>query len=169
MTLKTPTGELVPTDPVWKQNLKDDLGGGGLYSTPSDYVKLLIALLKKDETLLQPETVAMMFQPQLADDKYINDVVNASPMGPMFTNGLTECKKWNFGLGGILNLEDVLGVANKGAMAWGGLPNLFWWIDPTGGHCGLYASQLMPPGDERLIKLALEFRKGLWDIAPAAA
>jgi len=144
MTLKTPAGELIPTDPVWKPDLKVDTGGAGMYNTPNEYIKILIALLKNDGVLLSPEAVDIMFQPHLEDDKYLSEMVKQL-FGMLFTNGVTECQKWNFGLGGILAMEDGPGIVHKGVMSWGGHPNLIWWIDPTGGHCGLYASQLIPP------------------------
>jgi hypothetical protein len=33
------------------------------------------------------------------------------------------------------------------------------WIDPAAGNCGIYASQVLPPGDPSSIDLAVDFRK----------
>ncbi|KAI9737287.1 MAG: hypothetical protein M1818_005820 [Claussenomyces sp. TS43310] len=161
MTLKTPTGELISTSEFTNHNSQDAQGGGALYSTPSEYIKILVALLKNDGTLLKPETVNIIFESQIPDDKYLIELATESPSALLYTNGISksQCKRWNYGLGGILNKEAVAGVANEGAMSWGGLPNLYWWIDPKGGHCGLYASQLVPPMDMDSIALALAFRK----------
>lgn len=124
-TAKTPAGDLISATPYPSPNPKDDMGGGGLYSCVTDYVKVLVALLKNDGTLLQPETVKLMFTPQLPDNKHLADAVNSPDGGPMFRSGV-ESQAWNFGLGGILNEEDVDGICKKGTMTWGGLPNLFW-------------------------------------------
>lgn len=189
MTAKTPSGELVPSPPVRKMDNLDDLGGGGLYTSPNEYIKLLTSLLKNDGTLLRPETVMKMFEPQLPDDKYIRGVISDPANGPMFKAGV-ESVKWNFGLGGIINMEDVDGICKKGTMTWGGLPNLFWvspssvatskyafywrpnanalmrdlsqWIDPAAGTCGMYASQLVPPGDSASLALAVAFRRDMY-------
>lgn len=123
-TARTPTGELVGANAFPPANPKDDLGGGGLYTAPKDYIKVLIALLKNEGTLLKRETVDMMFAPQLPDSKYLEAVVN-SQNGAMYRSGV-DSKLWNFGFGGILNMEDVEGVCKQGTMTWGGLPNLFW-------------------------------------------
>ena len=124
-TARSPTGDLIPAKPYPSPNPKDDLGGGGLYSSVADYVKVLVSLLKNDGTLLKPETVRTMFSPQLPDDKHLLATV-APPLGPPMFRAGVESSAWNFGLGGILNMEDVEGICRKGTMTWGGLPNLFW-------------------------------------------
>ena len=123
-TVRTPSGQLMPSAPFPVQDPIDDQGGGGLYSSPNDYVKVLVALLCNDGTLLKPETVDKMFTPQLPDSKYLEIVVNP-PEGLMYRGGV-DSQAWNYGLGGILNMEDVEAVCKKGTMSWGGLPNLFW-------------------------------------------
>jgi len=162
MTLRDPSGKLVPSPHPRNPNPKDDLGGGGLYTSPNEYVKLLIALLKNDGTLLKPETVATMWEPQLEDNKPLLTNLSHPDLKPMMTAGILDTDAWNWGLGGILNMEDVDGITCKGTMTWGGLPNLFWWIDPARGNCGLYAGQLIPPGDLPTIDLAVAFRKEMF-------
>lgn len=50
------------------------------------------------------------------------------------------------------NISGLLGLLNRPKnspsweLSWGGLPNLFWHISPSTGVCGIYASQLIPPG-----------------------
>lgn len=124
-TRRTPEGDLVPSPPYQNQNPKDDLGGGGLYSSAPDYIKVLISLLKNDGKLLKPETVKLMFTPQLPDDKHIVATVTPPVEGVMYRAGV-DSAAWNWGLGGILNMEDVEGICKKGTLTWGGLPNLFW-------------------------------------------
>ncbi|KIV81332.1 hypothetical protein PV11_03523 [Exophiala sideris] len=157
-TARTSSGELVPVPPYYSPNPHDDLGGGGLYSSASDYLKVLVSLLKNDGQLLRPETVRKMFEPQLQDENHLLVHALNPTTGAMFRGGV-ESKAWNFGLGGILNMDDVEGVCKKGTLSWGGLPNLFWWIDPAAGNCGIYASQVLPPGDPISIDLGLDFRK----------
>jgi CubicO group peptidase (beta-lactamase class C family) len=124
-TARTSTGELVGANPFPPANPKDDQGGGGLYSSPTDYIKVLTAILKNEGTLLKRETVDMMFSPQLPDSKYLEALANDPRTGVMYRSGV-DSRLWNFGFGGILNMEDVEGVCKKGTMTWGGLPNLFW-------------------------------------------
>jgi CubicO group peptidase (beta-lactamase class C family) len=124
-TRRTPEGELVPDKLFAISNPKDDLGGGGLFSSAPDYIKVLISLLKDDGKLLKPETVALMFSPQLSDAKHLVGAATEPLAGYMIRGGV-DSAAWNWGLGGILNMEDVDGVCKKGTMTWGGLPNLFW-------------------------------------------
>ncbi|OAP64035.1 hypothetical protein AYL99_00007 [Fonsecaea erecta] len=160
-TARTTEGDLVPADPYPNPNPKDDLGGGGMYSSAEDYIKVLISLLKNDGILLKSETVDMMFTPQLPDEASLVAAVTEPAAGPMFRGGV-DSTAWNFGLGGILNMEDVDSVCKKGTMSWSGLPNLFWWIDRTAGNCGIYASQIIPPGDLESINLSVAFRREIF-------
>lgn len=35
----------------------------------------------------------------------------------------------------------------------------FQWIDPAAGNCGLWATQLLPPGNQDAMDLAVAYRK----------
>ncbi|KAL2829114.1 beta-lactamase/transpeptidase-like protein [Aspergillus pseudoustus] len=158
---RTADGKLTMSNPYNPLNPADDSGGGGLYSSVADYMKVLISLLKNDGLLLRPDTVTIMFEPQLDDPKPLLAETQGSSGGAMFRGGI-DCNAWNVGLGGILTTIDVEGVCRKGTLSWGGLPNLFWWIDPMAGDCGMYASQILPPGDQISMELAVEFRREIY-------
>ena len=49
-----------------------------------------------------------------------------------------------------------------GTMIWGGLPNLIWWIDRKTGLCGIYAGQVIPPGDAKCSGLQRKFEAGMY-------
>ncbi|THV08214.1 beta-lactamase/transpeptidase-like protein [Dendrothele bispora CBS 962.96] len=136
-----------------------DAGGGGLHLPPSDYAKVLQALLKKDGTLLKPETVDLLFKPQLEPD-VVKSLVSRVRRGQSpglragFSTALLELEEGmnfdsavNWAFGGLLAVKDVPGRRKKGSLAWGGLPNLFWWLDPTSNVYGMYATQILPFGD----------------------
>ena len=165
MACRTPSGELVPCPPFRNPNPQDDLGGGGLYMSAADYIKILISLLRDDGKLLQPSTRAELFNPHLSPDakETLTAVLSpASPPGAMMRSGV-DGKEWNHSLGGLLNMEDVDGMCKRGTLSWSGIQHLFWWVDPQAGICGLYASQLMPPNDETTLKDAVEFRKDIYE------
>jgi hypothetical protein len=48
-------------------------------------------------------------------------------------------------------------------MTWGGIPNLTWWIDPSVGICGLYASQILPLGDPKSVEMSALFEKTIYE------
>lgn len=116
LTVKSPSGDLAFTPPMRRRDPKDDLGGGGIYCAPTDYIKLLISLLRNDGTLLKPETVLDMFKPQLPDNKYLLARILREGEEPVFTSGVTGTTAWNWGLGGMLNTGDVEGITSKGTM-----------------------------------------------------
>ncbi|KIV78526.1 hypothetical protein PV11_10235 [Exophiala sideris] len=158
-TLRHSSGELTPAPKFHQSDPEDDLGGGGIYTSPRDYMQVLTTILQNDGKLLKPETVDLMFQPHLVSDTHIKAKV-AGEAGAMYRAGV-DSDGWNFGLGGILNTEDVEGVCKKGTLTWGGLPNLYWWIDPAAGNCGLYASQVLPPADKSSMDVSVAFRRDI--------
>jgi len=139
------------------------LGGGGITASPTEYIKILHALLKNDGTLLKKETVDMMFQPHLTPESKegmakvmavpeVNQMMGAIPLG--------TTRDW--GLGGMLLQEELPGWRNSGTIYWGGMPNLQWWIDRKADLCGLYASQILPPGDAKSIEMSVLFEKEMY-------
>jgi CubicO group peptidase (beta-lactamase class C family) len=138
-------------------------GGGGLYGTANDYIKLLTSFLQNDGKVLKPETVKMMFSPQLKDPIHLRRF-HSRPLLYGFAGHVLEEIPVDFGFGGIMNAYDVsLTCRSKGSMQWGGLPNLFWWINPQDGVCGCCWGQLLPTGDPQSFKLYIDFEKAVMD------
>lgn len=132
------------TDPI-----SEARGGGGLYGDAQNFVKVLASLL--DETLLKKETIFEMFNPQLEDSDLFHRTCVEDASSEVFTvaalGSIPKETKINFGIGGIVTLEDIAGARRSGSLSWSGLPNLYWWVDRKTGVCGCYCSQLIPPGD----------------------
>ncbi|KFY31518.1 hypothetical protein V493_01032, partial [Pseudogymnoascus sp. VKM F-4281 (FW-2241)] len=142
--------------PVYPSPAQDDCGGIGGYSIAPDYMKLLTALLHADAKLLKSSSIDEMFEPQLPDSKYLEQVLKVPEMRNILVGNFPEGLKVNFGLGGMLNMEPLPSGRRKGSMQWGGMPNLFWWIDRKSAICGTYFSQVMPMGDRKSIDLFSE-------------
>jgi len=86
----------------------------------------------------------------------------------LMMGGLAEDAVRDWGLGGLLVMDDVQGKegfrsAKKGTLTWGGMPNLVWWIDPTTEICGLYSSQILPPGDVKSVEFTALFEKTMYE------
>ncbi|KAM0149973.1 hypothetical protein ACHAPG_009102 [Botrytis cinerea] len=148
----------VPFDPA----TKDCQGGAGTFGSPVDYFKCLQSICANDGKLLKSETVDEMFKAQLSEASRkglmkalsvpeVNEVFGAFPKG----------LKADWGLGGIMNLEDI-GGRSKGSIAWGGYPNLQWWINRKDGMCGIWGSQLIPPGDPKTNRLVTAFEEEMY-------
>jgi len=139
-------------------------GGGGLYSTAGDYVKFMQMLLRGGAAgktrILQEKTVAMMAQNQIGDlqagrltsalPAYSNDVD--------FHPGFVD----KFGLGFLINPVAYEGGRSKGSLAWAGLANTYFWIDPAKKVCAVVMMQLLPFADKEGIALLRNFEREVY-------
>ena len=165
---------IVAAEAIRSPDPKDDLGGGGLLTSPKEYGKVLTSLLRNGGKLLKPETVeGYGFERQLVDGK-VGKAAHESLLktfatiegARVFTGGLPLPDAGHTdGKGGEIEYQHgLLGLLNRSrgeerwTLSWGGLPNLFWWVDPGEGLCGMYASQIVPPGDAVSLDLAVEWR-----------
>jgi CubicO group peptidase (beta-lactamase class C family) len=157
-TQERPTSEGVPA-----ATPTEAMGGGGITASPTEYIKILHAILKNDGTLLKKETVDMMFQPHLTPESKEGFMkLLAIPEFNQMVGNLPQDVSKDWGLGGMLIEGDFPEWRSKGTMSWGGMPNLIWFIDPVAGLCGLYASQILPPGDLKSVEMSTLFEKEMY-------
>jgi CubicO group peptidase (beta-lactamase class C family) len=106
-------------------------GGGGLVSTLPDMVALIRSLLPGGESLLKPETIALMTTNQLADGVWMRFPMTGELPGR------------GYGLAGGLILQpspfDHPNAA--GEFYWGGIAGTQWWISPKHNVAGLMMTQ----------------------------
>lgn len=122
------TGELTNAS-TWNMPLDHDVdsGGGGLFTTASDYATFLRGLLSGK--LLGNEASKELLKPQLDDTKaQWLQVIAFHPsvhntFAPEFTGDPIPL---NHGLGGLINMVDVPGKRRAGSMAWSGMHNCRW-------------------------------------------
>lgn len=132
MSMRTPDGGLMAyTGPDLFAGITGCFGGQGAYATLGDYLKVLRSILANDGTLLKSETVEMMFQPQLTPEsaKALNHFQRHHPMGKFFIGEFNGEVESNWGLGGLLFMQDDVGKRKKYTLNWGGMANCFWIID----------------------------------------
>jgi CubicO group peptidase (beta-lactamase class C family) len=60
-------------------------------------------------------------------------------------------KKW--GLSFLINTERAPTGRSAGSLAWAGLANTYFWIDPAKGVGGVYLSQVLPFADVKSLPL----------------
>jgi len=143
------------------------MGGGGLYSTGPDYLKFVRMFLNKGslegKTVLRPETVAMMAQNQIGDTNVVvlKTVMPDSSLDAEFFPGMV--KKW--GLGFMINTETAPTGRSAGSLAWAGLANTYFWIDPSKNVAGVILMQLLPFADPQALQTFAEFETGLYKVA----
>lgn len=151
MSMRAADGSIQPSPTrYFPEDVVDDSGGGGLYSCAADYIKLLIALLKNDSTLLQPASIDTLFSPCLspaAAQKYQEHWDIQKERRQINNNKFIQPDKVDYALGGMVSNTDVPGGRRAGSLSWGGLPNLSWLVDRKAGLALFYASQLLPTDD----------------------
>jgi methyl acetate hydrolase len=157
-------GSLKPMAFEMPQRPEFFMGGGGLFSTPRNYIAFLQMLLHNGTfngaQVLKPETVALMLQNHIGD----LNVVTLKTADPDSSNdadlfpGMVQ--KW--GLSFDINTEPGPAGRSAGSAAWAGLFNTYFWLDPTKHVTGLIMTQLLPFADSQVLKLLAQLESGLY-------
>lgn len=159
------TGEgLTPFERNPPKSLEFDAGGGGLYSTVRDYLKFAQMILNKGRgngnQLLKAETVALMSQNSMGD---IN-VTKLPTAAPALSNDVDlypeMAKKW--GLSFLINTAKTAEGRSAGSLAWAGLANTYFWIDPSRDVAGVILMQLLPFFDGKCLEAFAGFERGVY-------
>ncbi|HEY4042835.1 MAG TPA: serine hydrolase domain-containing protein [Rhodopila sp.] len=146
------------------------MGGGALFSTPRNYMAFLQMLLHNGTfngaRVLKPETVALMGQNHIGD----LDVVTLKTVVPASSNDANlfpgMVQKW--GLSFDINTEPGPAGRSAGSLAWAGLFNTYFWVDPMKHVTGVIMTQLLPFADEQVLKLFAAFESGLYKAVASA-
>jgi len=140
-------------------------GDGGLFSTAPDYLKFTQMILKRGlgpggERILKEKTVALMsangtgqipagrlktFRPSLSSD------VDFHP-------GHDD----RYTLGFLMNPEAIAGARSAGSLAWAGVYNTYYWIDPDRNICGVIMMQFLPFADKEAVGLLNDFQHAVY-------
>ena len=118
-----------------KSHSDDEYGGAGLYSTASDFLSLLSAVLREDPRILKPESYTLLRSGNL--EQSVKDSLNTFVAIPFVRNafapGIPDGHTFNFGMGTLVTQSDIPGIAKKGSFGWTGVCNQFWvgWRVPT--------------------------------------
>jgi CubicO group peptidase (beta-lactamase class C family) len=110
--------------------------------------------------LLKPETVALMGQ------NHIGDLAmgKMTTMAPMYTNDVDLypdiVKKW--GLSFMINTAKTAEGRSPGSLAWAGLANTYFWIDPARDVAGVILMQLLPFADKQCLEAFAGFERGVY-------
>src|SRR6202521_1706712 len=174
MHARGPDGSLAPIPFELEQDPEFHMGGGGLYGTAGDYIKFTQMILNKGRgngnQVLKPETVAMMGQNHIGElnvTKMISAVAFATNDVDLFPN---MDKKW--GLSFLINTARTPEGRSPGSLAWAGLANTYYWIDPSRDVTGVILMQLLPFVDKRCLEAFAGFERGVYaglDAAQKAA
>ncbi|MEH2538914.1 MULTISPECIES: serine hydrolase domain-containing protein [unclassified Bradyrhizobium] len=157
-------GSLAPIPFELEQEPEFHMGGGGLYGTAADYIKFTQMILNKGRgngnEVLKPETVALMSQNHIGDLTMGKMVTVA----PIYTNDVDLypdiVKKW--GLSFLINTAQTAEGRSAGSLAWAGLANTYFWIDPARDVSGVILMQLLPFADAKCLEAFAGFERGVY-------
>ena len=156
-------GNLAPFTREPPQAPEFDGGGGGLFSTVRDYAKFARMILNKGTLdgarVLKPETVALMSQNAMGD---VN-VRRLPAVAPSLTNPVDFIDGMKWGLTFLINPRPLATGRSAGSMAWAGLMNSYYWIDPVKNVAGVYATQILPFCDVKSLKLFQDFETAVYE------
>jgi methyl acetate hydrolase len=140
------------------------MGGGGLYGTAGDYIKFTQMILNKGRgngnQLLKPETVALMGQNHIGDltmGKMTTAIGWATNDVDLYPDIV---KKW--GLSFLINTAKTPEGRSAGSLAWAGLANTYFWIDPARNVAGVILMQLLPFADKKCLEAFAGFERGVY-------
>lgn len=157
-------GTLSPMDFEIKQDPEFFAGGGGLYGTAPDYIKFTRMMLNKGmgngHRLLQPETVALMSENHIGD-LHVTPMLSALPA---VTNDAELCPgiEKKHGLSFVINMAATPEGRSAGSLAWAGLANTYYWIDPVRDVTGVILMQVLPFADRTCLKVFSDFERAVY-------
>ena len=70
------------------------------------------------------------------------------------------------GLGFMISTEAVPGGRSAGSLAWAGLGNTYFWIDPAKGVAGVILMQLIPFADVKALAVFAGFETAVYATWP---
>jgi len=141
-------------------------GGGGLWATAGDYTRFLRMLLNGGELdgirVLAAKSVAEMSINQVG-------VISAGTIRtalPDLSNDFvpTAAGRGRFGLGFLINLDAEPERRAGDSLAWAGLFNTYFWLDPSTGVAGVFLTQILPFADPRALATFEAFERGVYEL-----
>jgi methyl acetate hydrolase len=158
-------GDLLPDERKQPAPPKAYNGGGGLYSTAGDYTRFMQMILNHGaghhgERILQAKTV----------DNMMTNHIGGLSAGKMKSSRPAtssdvdmqpgHAEKWGYGF--LINTSPYAGGRAAGSLAWAGINNTYYWIDPKNRRCAVILMQFLPFVDKDAIGLLNDFERSIY-------
>jgi methyl acetate hydrolase len=144
-------------------------GGGGLFSTAGDYVRFMQMILNRGRAgqgrILEAKTVDMMATNQIGElgaGKLRSFRPERSADVDLHPGAVD---KW--GLGFLINTKPYDKGRSADSLAWAGIDNTFYWIDPKSGVCATIMMQFLPFVDNEAVGLLGDFERSVYANLPS--
>jgi methyl acetate hydrolase len=143
------------------------VGGGGLSSTASDYLRFTRMLLNGGEfdgaRILSAGSVDAMARNQIG----AVGVPALRSMSPTVSDDFSFIAdgrdKW--GLGFLITMDAVSGKRSAGSLSWGGINNTYFWVDRASRVSGVIMMQFLPFADRKALALYDAFERAVYRVA----
>ncbi|MFN0103935.1 MAG: serine hydrolase domain-containing protein [Bryobacteraceae bacterium] len=144
-------------------------GGGGLFSTAEDYTRFTQMILNRGQSptgdrILQPQSVHLMSSNQSGDldAGKIHTTMPQRSRNVDFHPGERD----QFGLGFLINPKAYEGGRSAGSLAWAGLRNTFYWIDPKRAIGAVLLMNFLPFCDDAAMGMLRDFERSVYSHLP---
>jgi CubicO group peptidase (beta-lactamase class C family) len=140
-------------------------GGGGLLSTLDDYLAFLQMVLHggtwNGARVLEPETLALMSRDHIGEVP-LRKLPTAVPFLSRDLSLQTKASA-GWGLSWIVGNEAGPDGRGAGALAWAGLFNTYYWVDPAAKLAGVWMTQILPFEDPQSLAVFGAFERAVYD------
>ena len=140
-------------------------GGGGLFSTAEDYVRFTQMILRRGlsadgKRILHASSVRAMSSNQTGslDAGKIRTTMPERSANVDFHPGESD----RFGLGFLINPKAYDAGRSAGSLAWGGIRNTFYWIDPKRDIAAVLLMQFLPFCDDAAMGMMRDFERAVY-------
>jgi len=149
------------------EGFSQPVGGGGLTSTASDYLRFSRMLLNGGELdgarVLAARSVETMAQNQIGGVG-VRALRSMSPTVSKDFSFIADGRdKW--GLGFLITVDAVPGKRSAGSLSWGGVNNTYFWVDRASGIAGVIMMQFLPFADRKALSLYDSFERSVYRLA----
>ncbi|WP_371420385.1 serine hydrolase domain-containing protein [Tardiphaga sp.] len=164
MHSRSTDGALTPIPFEIRQDPEFFAGGGGLYGTAPDYIKFTQMILNSGtgngNRVLEPETITLMSQNHIGELS-MTPMAAAVPTASNNVDFLPGIDK-KYGLSFMINTAQTAEGRSAGSLAWAGLANTYYWIDPARDITGVIMMQVLPFADPTCLKVFSDFERAIY-------
>ena len=136
------------------------IGGSGLFSTCGDYVKFMQAILRRGQGILSERSVDLMTANQIGNLRagILKTAIPTLSADVDFHPGASD----RFTFGFLLNPEAYPGGRAAGSLAWAGIGNTLYWIDPKSDRCAVLMMHFVPFVHPEAMGLLADFERAVY-------
>jgi CubicO group peptidase (beta-lactamase class C family) len=160
-------GSFAEVEGFFNRGVQFAMGGGALLGTGRDYLRFLRMFLNKGMhegmQVLSPESIAEMSRNQLAPGVTVTPMISCAPErsnDAEFFPGMA--KHWSTAF--MINTEPAPTGRRAGSLAWAGIANTYFWIDPSAGVGGVFMTQILPFADRPALDAFAAFERAVYGL-----